>query len=158
MRMRLILIVIATTGLIASSGCSSDDGGGPDAAVDTVLQPDLPPNRPFGRACDNPGGLCKEKVNGRDLFCIATQAGAGTGRGFCSLECTQPAGAECYGTPNATFAKCLIQGSAATDGAPAPMYCAFMCETNGRSYTCPPTTECDPQATSGEKTCIPRSK
>jgi hypothetical protein len=158
MRIRLILIGIATLGLVASSGCSSDDGGAPDAGVDMAVSPDLPPNRAFGQACDNPGGLCKEKVNGRDLFCIATQAGAGTGRGFCSLECTQPVGGECYGTANATFAKCSIQGAAVNDASAPPMYCAFMCETSGRSYTCPPTLECDPKATSGEKTCIPRSK
>ncbi len=153
----LILIAISTVGLVAPSGCSGDDAS-PDAAVDTTLQPDLPPNHPFGRVCDNPGGLCAEKVNGQDLFCIATQASVSTGRGFCALECTQPVGAACYGTPNATFAKCLIQGAATTDGGTGPMYCAFVCKTGGKNYTCPPTLECDPQATSGEKLCIPRAK
>ena len=60
-------------------------------------------------------------------------------------------------SPDVPVAK-VGAGNASLDASAPPMYCAFMCETSGRSYTCPPTLECDPKATSGEKTCIPRSK
>ncbi|MBU0608834.1 MAG: hypothetical protein KKI08_13185 [Armatimonadetes bacterium] len=144
-------------GLVLAAGCGKDDGRKDAGRLDLVAPLDLPPNWPHGQACDNPSGLCKDKVNGKPLFCIAVTGGA-PGRGFCALECKPPVGQECYGVANSTWADCLVQGSA-PDGGTAPSYCAFVCEKSGRTYTCPPTLECQAKGSSSDtRLCVPRAK
>ncbi len=149
---------LALAVILTASACSGD-APTPDVSVDVSTARDLPPNVPHGRVCDNPGGLCKDKVNGDPLFCIGTQAGKATGRGFCALECKPNYPIACIGTPNGTLAKCILTGVAAVDGGTAPSYCAFLCASAGRHYSCPPTMECDPHPSAGGNIqCIPRAK
>lgn len=137
-------------------GCGND--GDKDAGPrDSVMPLDLPPNLAHGQVCDNPGGVCKDKINGMPLYCIALAAGGAPGRGFCSLQCTPPIGRECYGVANSTWADCLVQG-AAPDGGTAPSYCAFVCAKGGKSYTCPPTLECADKTSGDTRFCVPRPK
>lgn len=143
------LLLLAS--LLSFSSCGDDDG----ASADSGVVVDLPPDEPFGRACDNPGGLCPEEVEGQPLTCIGVSGGA-SGRGFCTLNCSTPVGAQCYGVPNGAWASCLIKGMQADPNVPPPYFCAFVCETASQSYLCPPTLTCSPDKDgSGRRLCVP---
>ncbi|MBW2732685.1 MAG: hypothetical protein JRH20_09865 [Deltaproteobacteria bacterium] len=149
MRRQLASLLIASIFLVTA--CGGEDV----LSVDASVTADLPPDEPFGRACDNPGSLCAEKIDEAPLSCIATRGGA-TGRGFCTLNCSTPVGAECMGVPNGTWASCLIKGLQPDPNIPPPYFCAFLCETPSQSYACPPTLIClEEKDGSGRRFCGP---
>ncbi|MCA9667073.1 MAG: hypothetical protein KC503_15855 [Myxococcales bacterium] len=143
---------LCVAALLVSAACSNDSNGTPDAGADTGPVIDAPANEPFGRACDNPGSLCKDQdQSGVALSCVGVQGGA-AGKGFCTRKCTDIAG-ECFGVPNGQWAACALSGQD-TDAGPAPMFCAYLCKSQQGDFTCPGTLKCGPES-GGQAICVP---
>lgn len=140
----------------AASACSSDDDTRADGSAEqrdgSVARPDLP-NEPHGRPCDTPGSYCKDKQDNVRLVCVAVKGGT-AGKGFCSKECTQLVGKECYNVPNGMWAQCSIQ-TQADDAGVSTSYCAFVCETTEGKFSCPPGLHCGKKDDKGTAICLP---
>ena len=150
MRSSTPLAVVFVVSLLAS-GCTTGDSG-IDAAVD-LGKADLPADEPFGRICDNIGSICKDKgPKGEAYVCLAPTGGAAN-MGFCTKECSETTGLECYGVPNGQWAQCALR-SQGTDAGPGKTFCAFLCRTAKGDWSCPGTLRCGKEENK-QAICVP---
>jgi hypothetical protein len=113
------------------------DGGGSGSQNDAGTAPT--PSGP------NSGAICNFSPNqcAQGEQCLTV--GGGGPKGMCLAKC-QKKGADCPTSGSNQKSVCFMD-------APGSSFCAFMCEYNGSSYTCPSGTKCQPLG-AGTSICV----
>lgn len=140
-------ITVALVLTLALPGCSTrevrdpGDGGSVDSEAGNPGDQGGPGTGLFGDRCG------AKMACSAGLHCVSMD-GSGS---FCSTSCPKP-GQICKAGPPGTVPACLFKGSGGS------YYCAFLCKTATKSFSCPKALTCSAKANppgSKQHVCIP---